>query len=200
MVRRRARRRSQSLAINTRPTTTPVTYTTTQARFSTCVMVFVQSCARFRSCALRRGTRPQNATTARRQILENGMAYYSCYMAPIKKADLPAYRETFHETAAIFKELGALEITEFMAADADPSETPTFLEAFQCAPRRDVDLRLGCLAIERSAGPVQCHATEKPSSHSVAGEFRRCALDRRELPHQRVAGACRRLRGRDFQG
>ena len=66
--------------------------------------------------------------------MENGMAYYSCYMVPIKKADLAAYRETFRETAAIFKELGALEITEFMAADPDPSQTPSFLEAFQCAP------------------------------------------------------------------
>jgi uncharacterized protein YbaA (DUF1428 family) len=55
-------------------------------------------------------------------------------MAPIKVADIAEYKKTFEETSAIFKSLGALELSEFYSDDAAPKHKSTFPQAFKCAP------------------------------------------------------------------
>lgn len=72
------------------------------------------------------------------QALEEDVAYCSCFMAPIKKTDVSAYRETARETAALFKSLGALEVTEYLGDDTPQVEIATMSETLCCAPDETV--------------------------------------------------------------
>ncbi len=60
------------------------------------------------------------------------MSYCCCYIAPIKKNDLEDYRQTSKEVGALFKELGALEVHEFVNDDNAQHPIRSFGTVVEC--------------------------------------------------------------------
>jgi uncharacterized protein YbaA (DUF1428 family) len=64
---------------------------------------------------------------------EINMTYFSCYVAPIRKTDLESYRHTSREVGDLIRELGALEVHEFVGDDAASYPMTSFAAAVDCA-------------------------------------------------------------------
>jgi len=61
------------------------------------------------------------------------MAYFSFYMAPIKIADIPAYREAGREAGEVFKSLGATELLEYWSDDFPNPHLKNVAQNLECA-------------------------------------------------------------------
>jgi len=62
------------------------------------------------------------------------MAYFSFYMAPIKVADIPAYRKASQESVDIFKSLGAIELLEYWSDDYPNADLTSVAQNLKCLP------------------------------------------------------------------
>ena len=60
------------------------------------------------------------------------MAYHSCYIAPLKKSDIDAYRSTSEETTTVFKEMGALNVVEFVSSGDVPADMTALSAVIHC--------------------------------------------------------------------
>jgi uncharacterized protein YbaA (DUF1428 family) len=62
------------------------------------------------------------------------MAYFSFYMAPIKIADIPAYRESGREAGEVFRSLGAIELIEYWSDDHPNPDLKSVAQNLKCLP------------------------------------------------------------------
>ncbi len=60
------------------------------------------------------------------------MAYFSFYMAPIKVADIPAYREAGRQAGEVFKSLGATELLEYWSDDYPNPDLNSISQNLNC--------------------------------------------------------------------
>jgi uncharacterized protein YbaA (DUF1428 family) len=62
------------------------------------------------------------------------MAYFSFYMAPIKIADIAAYREAGKEIGEVFKSLGATELLEYWSDEYPNPNLKSVAQNLECSP------------------------------------------------------------------